>query len=470
MEKNIDKRLVFGLVAIAVFMSTLDSSIVNLALPAVMNDLAVPFTTVKWVVMIYLLTVSSLLLAFGRLSDIKGRRWVYCRGFLVFTAGSLLCGFSSGAVFLIISRAIQGLGSAMLMACSPALIVDVFPPNERGRAMGIVGTVVATGLTAGPILGGFLVEHFSWRAIFYINIPIGIIAFLFAVRILKNDFGHIASDEPFDYTGALLLAICFTSFILLVSRFDDWGIVSVQTTVLALMAMAGAVMFVKVEKQKDFPVFDPDLLKIRMFILPAISAVIAFIGLFMVIFLMPFYLVNPVGYTMSKAGVVMVTPFALLFLLSPIAGILADHIGSRILCSVGMALLALSMYLGSLLGPDSEFISICWRLAIGGIGMAFFIPPNSAAAMSAVPSARRGIASGTIGTARNMGMVIGVALAGLVFNMVFFKLSNGQSLEVYTPELEPFFMGAFNNALKVGAFIMCIGVVVSYMRGPEKKV
>jgi len=188
------KWLVFSLVAVAVFMSTLDGSIVNVALPVIMQDFNISMNTIEWVVVIYLLTVSALLLPFGSLSDIKGRRWVYCRGFLIFSVGSFFCGIADNSSWLIASRGFQGIGAAMLMACSPALVVDIFPTKERGKALGMVGTVVAAGLTTGPALGGFLIKTFSWNAIFYVNIPIGIVAGAVAFIVLKGGHGDVVRD------------------------------------------------------------------------------------------------------------------------------------------------------------------------------------------------------------------------------------------------------------------------------------
>ncbi|WP_054691584.1 MFS transporter [Desulfosarcina cetonica] len=183
---NNNKWISFMLVATGVFMTTMDSSIVNIALPVIMEELHAPFETIQWIVVIYLLTISSTLLACGRLSDIKGRRWVYCYGFIGFTLGSMFCAAAGQAWQLVLARSFQGLGAAMIMACSPALVVDTFPVRERGQALGLVATVVASGLTAGPALGGLILAHLSWRFIFLLNIPIGIVAVFAARRILHR--------------------------------------------------------------------------------------------------------------------------------------------------------------------------------------------------------------------------------------------------------------------------------------------
>ncbi|MDY6791317.1 MAG: MFS transporter [Thermodesulfobacteriota bacterium] len=450
----------------AVFMSTLDSSIVNIALPAIMKDLKVPLTTVEWIPMIYLLTVSSLLLSFGRLSDIKGRRWVYCRGFFIFSIASLLCGVSPDAKWLIAARALQGIAAAMLMACSPALVVDAFPASERGRALGMVGTAVAAGLTAGPLLGGLIIEFFSWRAIFFINIPIGIVSAILAFQILRGTKGEIVRREPFDWKGAGLLAFGFSLFIYVIYRAYDWGFVSAPTVLLLLASIISLVWFFKIEKESNYPIFQTSLLSIRIFILPVISAAVLFISLFTVVFLMPFYLVYPYGFSIDKAGYTMVIPFAFLFFISPLSGYVSDSIGSRILCTLGMLLMSIAMFMLSNLTPSHAFISVALPLALVGIGTGIFISPNNALIMSATGQAYRGVASGSVATSRNIGMVLGVAMSGLIFNSIFHSLSGGLTLKVYKPEMEMFFMTAFKWAMRAGGIVAAMGVIVAFLRGP----
>jgi len=465
-HNNPHKWLVFFLVAAGVFMSTLDSSIVNIALPVIMADFQVALTVIEWVPMIYLLTVSSLLLTFGRLSDIRGRRLVYCGGFVVFSIGSLLCGMAGSAPGLISSRALQGMGAAMLMACSPALVVDVFPIAERGRALGMVGMVVAAGLTSGPALGGLILEHFSWRVIFYINVPIGLVVTVAALCILPRT-PAVKRNEPLDWTGALLLVVCFSALINGLSHFHDWGIASIKMGLTAFFFLASAAGLVRVEKQSAHPIFDPALVKIRLFILPVMAAIILFISLFFITFLLPFYMVHPLGFSMNRVGMTMIIPFVFLFFFAPVAGTLSDRMGSRLLCTLGMATLAVALFLLSRLSAQATTMDMAWRLALVGIGIAVFISPNSAAAMSAVPPRHRGIASGSVATARNLGMVIGVAAAGLIFNGTFRRLNDGNDLKIYSPALEPAFMTAFQNAMLAGAAVAACGVVVSYLRGRD---
>jgi len=466
-DVSANKWIVFSLVAIAVFMSTLDSSIVNIALPAIMKDLKVPLTTIEWIPMIYLLTVSSLLLAFGRLSDIKGRRWIYCRGFFLFSIASLLCGVAPDAKWLIAARALQGIAAAMLMACSPALVVDAFPASERGRALGMVGTAVAAGLTAGPVLGGLIIDLFSWRAIFYINIPIGIVSTILAFQILKGGKGDIVRKEPFDWKGALLLTFGFSLFIYVISSAYDWGFASARTNLLLITSIISIVWFLQIEKRMDYPIFQTSLLKIRIFILPVISAAILFVSLFTMVFLMPFYLVYPYGFSIDKAGYTMVIPFAFLFFISPLSGYISDRIGSRILCTLGMLVMSIALFMLSMLTPSHTYISVALPLALVGIGTGIFISPNNSIIMSAIGQKYRGVASGTVATSRNIGMVLGVAMSGLIFNSIFHSLSGGLTLKVYKPEMVVFFMTAFKWAMLAGGIVAGTGVIVAFLRGPE---
>jgi len=460
--------LIFLMVAIGIFMATLDGSIVNIALPSIMADFGVPLATVQWVVMIYLLTVTSLLLSFGRLSDIQGRRIIYSSGLFLFSIGSLFCGMAPSAHLLIVSRFFQGLGAAMTMACTPALIVDTFPEAKRGRALGLMGSVVASGLTAGPVLGGLLIHYFSWRAIFYINIPIGLLTTAGVFFLLKGSNADITRPETFDWPGATLLAVLLGSLLMAITHAYEWGYFSAPTLLLLALFILAAACLLYVETRVRHPILSRSLFSIRLFSMPIVAAVILFVCLFFLVFLMPFYLIHPRGYPVNTAGGVMACIFVALFVVSPFSGALFDRIGSRYLCTLAMALLACSLFSLSAIPVNASFFSILWRLSLAGIATALFLPPNSAAAFSAVAPANRGVASATVAAARNLGMVMGVAVAGAIFNSVFYRLSNGLSLKEYKPALEGIFMDSFHFVMLGGGFIAILGMVIAFMRGPER--
>jgi EmrB/QacA subfamily drug resistance transporter len=463
---NRKRKPIFALVAVGIFMCTLDGSIVNIALPIIMNDLTTSLAHIEWVVLIYLFTISSLLLSFGRLSDIKGRRWIQIRGLFLFTAGSLLCAMSANVLFLILSRFIQGIGASMIMACSPAIIMDIFHKNERGKALGMIGAVVALGLSVGPALGGFILTWFSWRFIFYINIPIGIAVSFAAAKLLKGGATDISRKEAFDWAGGFMLALCFGSLLFALTHGYNWGYGSIKFILMLFFSLASLILVVKIEMRVKFPVIEPSLMKIRLFTLPVVSAVIIFASLFIIVFLMPFYLMYPGGYSVKQAGYILVTLFISLLFVSPVAGSISDRIGSRLLCTLGMAILCISFLCMAWLPPAAPPLAIAWRLALAGIGTAVFLSPNSAVTMNSAPVKYRGIAAAMVAMARNAGMVFGVAIAGAIFNSFFYKLSGGHTLRVYTPELQEVFMAAFHYAMAAGAVLSGIGIFVAFMRGP----
>jgi EmrB/QacA subfamily drug resistance transporter len=466
-QKKSNKWIVFLLVATAIFMSTLDSSIVNVALPYIMKDLHTRVNIIQWVVLAYLVTISSLLLTFGRLSDTQGRRIIYVLGFLIFTISSFLCSIAQTPLFLIVSRSFQGLGSAMLMACSPAIITDIFPPKERGRALGMVGAVVAAGLTTGPVVGGILLDLFSWRSIFYINIPIGIASMFAGFFILKGTSADRGNKEPLDWPGSILLVISICSFIIVLTHLDRWTVSNFKSILLFIISFIAFISFTITEIKSDFPLFDPKLLKIKLFLFPAVSSAILFAALFCIVFLMPFFLTYPCGYSASTTGFIMITPFIFLFCLSPVSGAAYDKIGSQWLCSIGIFLLTLSLVSFIFISNSPDIISILWRLALAGIGTALFISPNNTTALNSAPLSKRGIASGTVATSRNMGMVMGVSIVGLIFSSTYSDLTGGASLENYSPKMIFFFMSAFKKAMMAGAVIAGLGIILSHMRGKD---
>ena len=448
-------------------MSTLDSSIVNVALPTLMGKLNTTMLTIEWVVLIYLIAFTALILSFGRLSDIMGRRRVLVMGHTLFTASSLLCALSPDVVTLIFARALQGTGAAMIMSCSQALVVDAFPENERGRALGTIATVVAAGLTSGPAIGGFILTHFEWWVIFAVNIPVGLTVAILASRILKGTESDTRREEPFDLLGGLLIALACGTLFTALTHGHAWGYGSLRVLGLTGIGVTLIAIFIAHEKRVPYPILDPSLFHDRTFRLPVMSAISLYTALFTMVFLMPFYLIFPMGYSEAQVGTVMMIPFALLFVVPPLSGALADRMGSRILCVMGLAILSLALTLLAWPSHTTAFPPIAFKLALSGFGIALFLPPNNTTIMSSVPPFRRGVASSVVGAARNLGMVMGVALAGAVFNHTYTALSGAQGLSTYTPAMEGPFLTAFRYALFCGAATAAIGSVLAWLRGPE---
>jgi len=270
-----------------------------------------------------------------------------------------------------------------------------------------------------------------------------------------------------DKTGSILLILILSGLIIFMTQISKWGMMSIPSISFAGLSILAGIAFLINEAKSDYPLFDLELLKIKLFIFPVMSSAILFAALFVIIFMMPFYLTYPCGFSASKTGLIMIVPFLFLLVVSPVSGVMYDKIGSRRLCMTGMSILSISLMSLMTLHPSMGIGSILWRIALAGIGTALFVSPNNTVIMSCVPLPRRGIASGTVATARNLGMVVGVALAGLIFTSSFSTLTKGASLENYLTAMEPFFMISFERTMAMGAVLSVFGIVVTFARGKE---
>jgi MFS family permease len=313
-----------------------------------------------------------------------------------------------------------------------------------------------------------ILQFFPWPVIFYINVPVGVAAALATLKVLKRG-SETMSQETFDWLGSILLVVCFTALLILLSRGREFGYASPPTLALAGVFLLSATCLIVQERRTPYPIVEPGLFTNRLFSFSIAAAVTLFISLFTITFMMPFYLVNPAEFPAAKTGGVLVIPFFFLFIGAPLAGAMSDRIGSRLLCTLGMCILAFSLLAFAWMPASKDVWPIAWRLAIAGIGMATFTSPNSAAAMSAVIPQRRGIAAALVATARNFGMVFGVAATAVIFNVSFQKASGGQSLQNYHPGMEAAFMIAFHHAMLWGATVALSGAVLSALRGKEER-
>ena len=447
------KWLVFLAVGIGTFMSALDASVVNTILPVIRGYFIAAVSSVEWIVTIYLLVVSSLLLTFGRLGDIHGHKRIYVSGFLIFVAASASCGLAPSVEILVISRAIQAFGAAMLFANSPAILTKSFHPAQRGQALGMQATMTYLGLTVGPSLGGWLAESFGWRTVFYINVPIGLIAFGLSLAFIYSDKPEKASTERFDWVGAVLFSASLILLLLALNKGNDWGWTSLPFIACVMAAALIMAVFIQIERRTISPMLDLSLFQRRLFSASTASAVLNYICLYSVIFLMPFYLIQGRGLNPAQAGVLLTMQPIIMAASAPLSGLLSDRIGSRLLSTSGMAILSLGLFLLSRLGPNSPYSVILSGLAVTGLGTGIFISPNTSALLGSAPRQRQGIASGILATARNVGMVLGVGLAGA-------SLSSISGLQGDNSVFQ-----AVQVGLETGAGIALLGIFVSIIRG-----
>ena len=423
-EKTVNTSQKWGVlvaVGIGTFMTALDTSVVNTVLPVIGQNFNKAITTVEWVVTIYLLVLSGLLLSFGRLGDMRGHKTIYLAGFGIFMFGSFFSGAAPNVGLLIASRGLQALGAAMLAANSPAILTKSFPMEQRGQALGLQATMTYLGLTAGPSLGGWLASLFGWRVVFYINLPVGLIAIWLSLRFIPNDT-HSLQAEQFDYKGALAFLFGLGALLLGLNQGEDWGWASIPILALLSIAILLLVLFIYIEMHVDHPMLDLSLFKQLSFSMTAASAVINYIGVYSSIFLMPYYLIQGRGFSPAQAGLILTAQPVIMAIIAPISGTLSDRIGTRIPAVLGMAVLAGGLFALSRLNADSNTLTMMGALAIVGLGTGAFISPNNSALMGSAPKSRQGIAAGILATSRNFGMVLGVGIAGAIYTTV---LSHG---------------------------------------------
>jgi EmrB/QacA subfamily drug resistance transporter len=371
---------------------------------------------------------------------------------------------------LIASRALQGIGGAGIMAISPAMVTSAFPPEQRGRAIGMNAVVVALGISTGPTLGGMITEHASWRYIFYVNVPVGLLGLLATARILPKAPRRPANFDPL---GALTLGLGFSSFTALVSIGHDLGWESPLVIGLGAIAAVSGVVFAIHEPRHPHPIVDFSMFKNRLFAASSASLTLSFAASFAVALLLPFYFEQLRGFQAAKTGLLM-TPFPLtIAVIAPISGAVADRIGTRVLATSGMVLLAFGLWLLSRLGADNSLPDIILRLVIAGTGQAMFQSPNNSALLGSAPPQRQGVASGILATGRVVGQSMSVAIAGTIFAalggagagraLVTAQQSQGAELDA----LREAFLHGFRGAILTLAGVALAAAATALARGPR---
>ncbi len=440
------------------FMSALDTSVVNTVLPVINQSFHSNIATVEWVVIVYLLLVSGMLPGFGRLGDLRGHKPVYIAGFVLFIASSLLCALSPTVFALIGARAVQSLAAAMLSANSPAILTKTFPSSERGKALGLQATMTYLGLITGPSLGGLLTDHFGWRSVFLINLPVGLIALLLSLRFIPLDTPKKIL-ERFDWPGALTFMGGLISLLLALNQGHEWGWTS--PAILGLFALSLGLLgaFLWTESRAPTPMLDLSLFRSRSFTASISSAVLNYICVYSILFLMPFYLIQGRGMTPSQAGLLLTAQPIVMAIVAPISGTLSDSIGARLPGMTGMGFLAIGLYLLSKLNQASPAWAIALALAAAGLGIGTFISPNSNALMGSAPRHRQGIAAGLLATARNVGMVLGVGLSGAIFTTVLAQGDASDSAILFK---------AVQVSFAIIILVALMGALTSAIRGKDQ--
>jgi EmrB/QacA subfamily drug resistance transporter len=405
-----DRWKILPFVLLAPLMGSLDGSIVNVALPKVASSLGAGLGEVQWVVSSYLIAISALILAFGEAADRIGKTLVFRWGFAVFGLGSLLCALARSLPVLVAARVAQAVGAAMFMSSNQGIIATLFPPGERGKALGFLGTTVSVGTMIGPPLGGAMVEFFGWPSLFLINIPIAAAAFVAGSVMLprEEDRGTLAG---FDLAGTALFAafIAGLFYILLTGRGPDQA-GPARAAILAATALAFAAFILR-ERRAAEPMIDLSIFRSGLFSISVLCVLVVFVALFCVNLVLPFYLQDVLGLAPSAAGLVLLASPLITALIAPLGGALSDRIGAEGLTVAGLALELAALLLMNLLGPSSSPVLAACCLALLGVGSGVFGSPNTKLIMTHAPAGKLGIAGSVNSLARNLGMVSGIALA-----------------------------------------------------------
>jgi EmrB/QacA subfamily drug resistance transporter len=394
-------------------MSTLDASIVNISLPTIVRSLDTHLTAVAWVVMAYLIVITGCLLVMGRLSDLFGQKQIYLLGFFAFTLGSAFCGFSPTISFLIGSRMLQGLGASALMANGSAILTTAYPEEDRGKALGILGSVISAGFLTGPILGGFLVEHLGWRSIFFINLPIGAIGIYLSSKVLEKDGS--GEKARLDLLGALLIFLFLASLLLFLNRMVRGSDPLLWVWLFLILLSLG--LFILVELRSPSPLVDLRLFRRRLFISSLGASFFSFWMSAAHTFVMPFFLQDILEFSPAKAGMFIFPIGLTVMVTAPLGGRFSDRVGVRIPATLGLTLTALTVFSFALLKPGANDLDILWRQVVLGIGISLFNPANNSAIIGSLPREKVGLASSFLALSRNLGLVIGVAFAEMVITL-----------------------------------------------------
>jgi len=455
MQMNVEsnRRSALIIATLSAFLTPFMGSSINIALPAIQKEFSLDAVLLSWVATSYILASVISLVPFGRLGDIYGRKRVFTWGISIFTIASFISAFSVSASMLIFSRIIQGIGSAMIFATGIAILISVFPVSQRGRVLGVNVAAVYIGLSIGPFLGGFLTQYFTWRSIFVFTIPLGFIIIGLVLLRLKGEWAE-AKNEKFDMPGSIIYAAS------LVALMYGISVLPKQISILIIVLGVGGIFaFVKWEMKVTNPVFNLTLFKVnRVFAFSNLAALINYSATFAVAFLLSLYLQHIRGLSAQNAGLILISQPVVQAIFSPFAGRLSDRIEPRIVASTGMVLTTIGLFLFIFLNEYSTLEMIIARLIMLGFGFALFSSPNTNAIMSSVEKKFYGLASGSVGTMRLMGMMISMGIATLIFAIF---IGRSQITMKHSAE----FLKSMNVAFIVFSLLCFAGIFASLIRG-----
>jgi EmrB/QacA subfamily drug resistance transporter len=449
-----------GAMCFALFMVMLDNTVVNVALPSIQREIGAQLSALEWVINGYTLTFAVLIATGGRLGDIFGRRRMFLYGVIIFAVTSATAGLAQDPAMLIGSRAIQGIGAALMMPATLSIITHAFPAAERGKAIGTWAGVSALALSIGPVIGGFLTEYVSWRAIFFINLPVAVgavIATVFAVTESRDE----TVDRRVDYPGVIALTASLTAIILGLIEGNSWGWGSPQILSLLAGGAIGLAIFVAIELRVAAPMVEFALFRTRQFIGTNLVAFIITFAMMGTFFFMALYMQDILGYSALEAGVRFLPTTMVIAVIAPISGRLADRLGPATPMSGGLAVLAVSMFMFAGINTSTTYSGLLIPFILMGIGIALVMSPMSTAAMNAVSVQKSGVASGVLQMSRMVGASVGVAATGAIFQSQLGSGFDPAQLATAPEQARATFVDALSSAMLLAAIVVVAGLVVS---------
>ena len=446
-----------GAVAFGLFMIMLDNTVVNVALPSMARDLGVGLSELEWIVTGYALTFASVMLTGGKLADLLGRRLIFVVGLVIFTGASLACGLAESGEFLIGARIVQGVGAALMNPATLSIIAATFPPHQRGMAIGIWAGVSALALAIGPLVGGLLTQHLNWNWIFFVNIPVGILAIV-ASFVLIRESKDESLEQRLDLPGLVTSGIGLFAFTYALIEANTYGWTSGRIIGAFLVAAVMLTAFVLLERHQRLPMLDLTLFRNGTFAGANLAILLVALAMFGVFFFVSLYMQGILGYSAVQAGAAFLPMTILIILVAPIAGKTSDRIGSRWLMTGGMLLVTAQLVYFSTLGATEKYVSLLPGLIVGGIGMALVMTPSAAAAVRALPVDKSGVGSAVLNAFRQVGGSIGIALMGAI---MAHEVGGLQGPEVFRDPQR--FVDGFSVSLRVAAGIALLGAVVSFV-------
>ena len=451
---------------IITFMATLDGSIVNIAMPTISKDLAINMNKAEWIVSLYIAVICMFLIFFGKISDMEGKIKVFRIGTVVFVIGSALCGISNSLNFLLLSRAIQAIGASMTMATNFGIITQYFPKDMRGRGLGILVSFVSLGSIAGPGIGGFIIQNYSWHYIFLINIPVGILAILLGYYAFPKEDKN-SNKVCIDYKGFILFDISILSLFLAIFMGQETGFKNITVIILFIAFIITLFLFIKVENTIDEPLIDMKMFNNFEFSLGLFCALLVFSSNFFFNILMPFYLQKTLALSSLRAGFILMSVPIAMMIVSPISGALSDKMSSEILTFIGLIVFTIAQLLFIFIGQDTKIYHLIMITVIMGIGIALFQSPNNSIIMSSVKQNKLGVAGSLNSLARNLGMIIGIALSTtILYSAMSHKI--GYKVITYIDNKPMIFVYGMHVAFMV-SFILCVvACIISAYRLFEK--